>query len=441
MFLPGMRYQDHAWGMVRKALGAAVLSARRKNKISDLNDFQEAVIQQLFCIEWRLRGPRSTNWLGHDGFMLASDLVVESLELPKFGEKIEKLLSNLDNLTDSALCKQANDVFSELRDELDARNFLASTGEPIAANLIGCLRDTERASRATKQLLKNWKKNISYSTDVLGREINAAAEPIEIRRLEQRGRCEAGWVLRWSKFHALYYQRKSVPNLHTKSKGCNFKLNIAKWLEMTDPHNGTYSALVSLNVPDVDVLRTLIRLADEGNKSEEGQLRIQTKPEVAYCSCERDEQQALDHDDSVGDDETESEDECYEEDISRSPCKPNVTESVDDEVKDEPESIFFDCIDHSLDLPVKVGVVLKVAPEHEELLLDVLDYWGVFETLGLPKSLKKLSRNELARRLSEQRGREVTPHYFDIEVNAAYESLIARVKKRLSGVGHIEGEE
>lgn len=536
MFLPGMRYQDHAWGMVRKALGAAVLSARRESEISDINDFQEAVIQQLFCIESRLHGPRSTNWLGHDGFMLASDLVVESIKLPKFGKKLEKLLTKIDELSDTALRKQTNEVFSELRDELDARNFLASTEEPISANLIGCLRNTERASRATKQLLINWKKNISYSGDVLGQKINPAAEPIEIRRLEKRGRCEAGWVLRWSEFHSLYYQKDSVPNLHTDRKGCNFELNIAKWLEMTDPYNGTYSELVSISVPDVDILRTLIRLADEGNKNEDGQQRIQTKPEVADCSCERDEQQALDNDDSVGDSETESEDECYEEDISRSPCKPNVTESVDDEVKDEPESIFFDCIDHSLDLPVKVGVILKVAPDYEELLLDVLDYWGVFDCWLFPvalenqilladqmtRELKNLndgssdksveraelfckqkddipwreelrqrlgelcselegqiqaasndvfdalqrknamelvqsvkqaqdicelkckvipSRKELARRLSKLRGREITPHYFDIEVKAAHESLIARVKQRLSGEGHSEGEE
>jgi hypothetical protein len=448
MFLPGMRYQDHAWGVVKKALGEAVLKARKSHECIDLNDFKEAMLQQLLLLEPRLCGQRSTNWLGHDGLMLATDLVLELPRIPRFARKVEVFLGKLGELTDSALRKQANDVFVELRDELDARNFVDSTGEPMKANMIVCLRNTERSVRATKKCIKDWRSNLSYASQILGREIDLIAEPIEVRRLEKYGRCEVGWVLRWSEYHHLYYRTSTgnpaIGRLHTKSKKCSFVKNLATWLKMTDPITGTFSALISVHVPDVNLLMTLIRLDEEEDKNDDLTLRIQPQPKDTDESSTPDEQQGADSESECCDEEMNEDGSEYdEEDILLSPSKPFVSESVGGEANEEPKIAFSDCIDPTLELPVKVGIFLDVARDYNDLLLEMLEYWGVFDLWGLPVSLNKkiLSRIELARRLSELRGEEVTRHLFDKEVETAREKLEACIKQRLIDGVACKGDE
>jgi hypothetical protein len=115
---------------------------------------------------------------------------------------------------DALLRKKVNDMYATLRDQVDADNYTAATGQPCSANRIYTYRMLDMAYRAIEQVFAGWPGSAAQIGVILGRP--ADVMPIEIRQLKSIAACRPEWIVRWSA--SLETFTGSPGPLHTRSK-------------------------------------------------------------------------------------------------------------------------------------------------------------------------------------------------------------------------------
>jgi len=244
MYLQGMQYQDSIWRKVVNALGGAVLDvaaypdfARFLEEAPTLARQEEFIAAILGClyapeierIPRRKSGGASKepeNFLGTGSLSLAVELI-EALahgdawfprsdkadEKGEQGRYYRRLIKKLRSAatagrTSAEVLRNAvKELFSDLRDELDAYNYKASTGEKkMTANHIKNLRNVERYAREVEKLIKNWESNREYVGLILGRTIDR--EPPEAYSLINGHRCRPEWLFNFSRHYGRFHGLK-----------------------------------------------------------------------------------------------------------------------------------------------------------------------------------------------------------------------------------------
>lgn len=479
MFLPGMNYQDYAWDLTKKALGMAALEAFRKigvPRLIDDNYFEQNLLDvrmemsnTLLRLQSRL--VKTRNGQDRDAFELASELVLALTPLcyldpanptisskdwkriiwpkdarPKFFTALIRKITEacggkaaLD-VPDNVLRKIANDVFADLRDEVDVQSFKAETGESMTVNHLHNIRKVDQGSHAVRAILENWSSNKEYASLILGYAVEA--EPIEHRRLRNGGRCKAEWLLRWSEYFGAFNDARkkggaspavsSMPAVgcfHTRSKQFTPSVkNIDEILKLLDPFTGRYQAVAnsSLNLDsfigvlenfDADIVddaqhASRVRaaeheaVADESDQGCTDALPEQDESEDASMA-ELDALLAT----HPAEDDVEADVDILDKDALEAP-PGNIgiaAEIVSDTQDSEGEQ---DDIDRpnpwtgvwrlleNYALPIQVGVLRELSKTLDnDDLLDAIESMGLFEAWGLELNVNLLTDAELARRL------------------------------------------
>lgn len=233
MRLPGTRYQEHGWEQVRKMLGRCFLHAFAQSDPA-----------------WLLEGAREQEQLA-----LYIDLVAEALhaggraaraEAPgnSYGDSVAELsLSLLYELQarpgdwsafraalageharlglfwnapggEAMLRKKVNDLFSVLRDKVDADNYMVACGRSCSANRMYTYRMLDTAYSDIARVFAAWSEHRGQAGAILGRAVTAS--PIEARLMTSIAQCRAEWVIRWSE--SLETFGHGPGPLHTRSK-------------------------------------------------------------------------------------------------------------------------------------------------------------------------------------------------------------------------------
>lgn len=238
MRLPGTRYQEHGWEQVRKLLGQCSLlacagdmperllqgsaerfdadpfedylercadalraSARRSRAAADGNSYGESVLELALGLLYELQARRA-DW---QAFVAA--LAAEHAKLGPFwrqpgGEAI--------------LRKKFNDMYAVLRDKVDADNYAVACGRPCSANRMYAYRMLDTACADIARLFDSWRQAPEQVGAILGRAVDLAAAPIEVRQMKSIADCRAAWVLAWSASRERF---TGAPGpLHTRSK-------------------------------------------------------------------------------------------------------------------------------------------------------------------------------------------------------------------------------
>ncbi|WEF34998.1 hypothetical protein [Pseudoduganella chitinolytica] len=231
MRLPGTRYQEHGWEGVRKLLGASSLAALRRCDLEAvlqpdrhaalLDDYTDALAPVLHAAGRSAHGPG--NSYGDSIGDLAMGLLFELQARPAFwlafagglaAEHAKQGAFWQGGTGDALLRKKVNDMYATLRDQVDADNYQAATGEPCSANRIYTYRMLDMAWRAIEQVFAGWPGTAAQVAAILDRP--ADAMPIEVRQLTSAARCRPEWVIRWSESLARF---GGTPGpLHTRSK-------------------------------------------------------------------------------------------------------------------------------------------------------------------------------------------------------------------------------
>ncbi|AXA91184.1 hypothetical protein [Massilia sp. YMA4] len=231
MRLPGTRYQEHGWEDVRKLLGAGSLAALRACDLDAvlaparhaalLDDYTDALAPLLHAAGRAARLPG--NSYGDSVGALAMTLLCELQARPAFwlafatglaGEHAKQGPFWRAAAGDALLRKKVNDMYATLRDQVDADNYQAATGQPCSANRIYTYRMLDTAWRAIEQVFAGWPGTAAQVAAILDRP--ADAMPIELRQLTSAARCRPEWVIRWSE--SLERFGGSPGPLHTRSK-------------------------------------------------------------------------------------------------------------------------------------------------------------------------------------------------------------------------------
>ncbi len=495
MFLPGMRYQDYAWGEVIKVLGETALFAFSNVGCGVLlddgrfgknqNEFIAAMVEALFAMEEKdPRRFRARNWLGEDGLILALDLVKALAENhcnfneakekgPSGGKYFQRLLKKL-----SAACKNkgpdycppastlrniAVQVFSEVRDEVDAHNFRANTGEPMSANHVRNLRVVEECSKSVRKYIENWHAHSEYVGLILGRKLDV--EPIEAYHLRRGGRCKPEWLLNWSQHYGKFHPKKkdgslAIGKFHQANKHfTKSEENLARLLFELDSQTGPYAGLISINVGGIEYLDTLNYVGNNVVEDEEHDSRVLSSPidEDLVGETEEKEQEFELDIDELDPEMLELRDEVEAADYASA-----ETESYyGDEISDDPQDFIsgppgnswmcrsfetradsddrFGSLSSCLDpypLPIRVGVLLRMAQDRDDrLLLEALEELGVFEEFKLNISLKVLTRAALSRQLG------VSPYLYDTKVGEATNGFLDCCQRRLLAAKAVAAKE
>lgn len=496
MFLPGMRYQDYAWGEVIKVLGETALFAFSKVGCGALldderfdenrNEFIAAMVEALFEMEEKdSRRFRARNWLGEDGLILALDLVKALAENhcnfnevkengPSSGKYFQRLLKKL-----SAACKNKGQdycppastlrnivmqVFSEVRDEVDAHNFRASTGEPMSANHVRNLRTVEECSKSVRKYIENWHAYSDYVGLILGRKLDA--EPIEAYQLRRGGRCKPEWLLNWSQHYGKFHPKKkdgslAIGKFHQANKHfTKSEENIARLLCELDSQAGPYAGLISINVGGIEYQDDILKYVGSNVvEDEEHDSRVLSPPIVEDHVDVTDENE---QEFELGIDELDPEMLELMDEIEAVDYASAETESYfGDEISDDPQGFIsgppgnswmcrsfenradpddrFDSLSSCLDpypLPIRVGLLLRMAQGRDDrLLLEALEHLGVFEEFKLNISLKVLTRAALSRQLG------VSPYLYDTKIGEAIDGFLDCCQRRLSEAKAVAAKE
>jgi hypothetical protein len=230
MRLPGTRYQEHGWEQVRKLLGRCSLEAfARTDPALLLDDAQQAAQLALYVdlvAEYLHRASRAEapgNSYGESVVELAMSLLYELQERPAdwtaFCAAVAADHARSGRFWeqpggDAMLRKKVNDMYSVLRDKVDADNYQVACGRPCSANRIYTYRMLDTAYGAIAAIFADWENRRAQLGAILGREIDAL--PIEVRQMKSIAGCKADWVIRWS---ASQEQFGDGPGpLHTRSK-------------------------------------------------------------------------------------------------------------------------------------------------------------------------------------------------------------------------------
>lgn len=233
MRLPGTRYQEPGWEQVRKLLGQcslAALAAFGPGRLAGPHDPLDSLAAYVDLAGRALRGCAATaraqaagNSYGDTVHELALGLLYELQARPDdwrgFCAAVAAQAAREGPFWDSAggqalLRKKANDMFTQLRDRVDADNYMAACGRPCSANRMYAYRMLDSARAEVARLFSGWREHRAQVGAILGRPLDA--EPIEARQLRAGGPCKPEWIMRWSE--TLERFGAGPGPLHTRSK-------------------------------------------------------------------------------------------------------------------------------------------------------------------------------------------------------------------------------
>lgn len=235
MRLPGTRYQEHGWEQVRKLLGQCSLQAYahasparlldpacHDDALGEYVDFTAAALRAA-CRSSRAEAPG--NSYGESVLELAAGLLFELQARPADWAAFAAAIANEHQKIgvfwehaggEAILRKKVNDMYAVLRDKVDADNYQAACGRSCSANRIYAYRMLDTAYGDIARIFDGWQQHSGEVGAILGRPVDAAAAPIEVRQLKSIGTCKAEWVIAWSASRERF---TGAPGpLHTRSK-------------------------------------------------------------------------------------------------------------------------------------------------------------------------------------------------------------------------------
>ncbi|WP_426113634.1 hypothetical protein [Massilia sp. PWRC2] len=242
MRLPGTRYQEHGWELVRKLLGqcslqacAAGLPARIVNvnvnnsasaALADcLDDYIERCSGALRASARQPRAAADGNSYGESVLELALALLCELQARPADWHALAAALgadaARLGHFWqqpggEAMLRKKFNDMYALLRDKVDCDNYIVACGRPCSANRMYAYRMLDTAYADIARLFDSWREAPEQVAAILGRAVDAAAAPIEVRQMKSIGDCQAAWLIAWSASRERF--TGAAGPLHTHSK-------------------------------------------------------------------------------------------------------------------------------------------------------------------------------------------------------------------------------
>jgi hypothetical protein len=235
MRLPGTRYQEHGWEQVRKLLGQCSLQAFAHASPARLLDpacHDDALGEYVDFTAAALRAARRSsraeapgNSYGESVLELATGLLFELQARPADWAAFAAAVANEHQKLgvfwkhaggEAILRKKINDMYAVLRDKVDADNYQAACGRSCSANRIYAYRMLDTAYGDIARIFDGWQQHSGEVGAVLGRPVDAAAAPIEVRQMKSIGTCKAEWVIGWSASRE-HFTGAPGP-LHTRSK-------------------------------------------------------------------------------------------------------------------------------------------------------------------------------------------------------------------------------
>ncbi len=248
MRLPGTRYQEHGWEHVRKLLGQCSLQACAGDLPERLvqgdgdcfDDYLERCAAALRAVSRQPRAAADGNSYGESVLELALGLLFElqarSADWQAFNTALAAEYARLGPFWrqpggDAILRKKFNDMFAVLRDKVDADNYVVACGRPCSANRIYAYRMLDTAYADIARLFDSWRQAPEQVGAILGRTVDAAAAPIEVRQMKSIADCRAEWILAWSASRERF--TGAAGPLHTRSKRfASLKTSVDKIGEM-----------------------------------------------------------------------------------------------------------------------------------------------------------------------------------------------------------------
>jgi hypothetical protein len=231
MRLPGTRYQEHGWEQVRKLLGLCSLQAFVHTSPARLldpacqGDYVELTAAALRAARRSSRAEAPGNSYGESVLELALGLLYELQARPAdwaafaaaVGNEHRKLGAFWEHAGgDAILRKKVNDMYAVLRDKVDADNYQAACGRSCSANRIYAYRMLDTAYGDIARIFDGWQQHPEEVGAILGRPVDAAAPPIELRQMKSIAGCKAEWVIGWSASREQF--TGAAGPLHTRSK-------------------------------------------------------------------------------------------------------------------------------------------------------------------------------------------------------------------------------
>jgi hypothetical protein len=235
MRLPGTRYQEHGWEQVRKLLGQCSLQAfvhMSPARLLDpacqrdaLGDYVDLTAAALRATRRGARAEAPGNSYGESVLELALGLLFELQARPAgwaafvaaVGNEHQKLGAFWEHAGgDAILRKKVNDMYAVLRDKVDADNYQAACGRSCSANRIYAFRMLDTAYGDIARIFDGWQQHAGEVGAILGRPVDAAAAPIEVRQMKSIAACKAEWVIGWSASREQF--TGAAGPLHTRSK-------------------------------------------------------------------------------------------------------------------------------------------------------------------------------------------------------------------------------
>jgi hypothetical protein len=235
MRLPGTRYQEHGWEQVRKLLGqcslqafahaspARLLDAARQGDL--LGEYVDLTAAALRAARRSSRAEAPGNSYGESVLELALGLLFElqarRADWGAFAAAVANENQKIGAFWDHAggeaiLRKKVNDMYAVLRDKVDADNYQAACGRSCSANRIYAYRMLDTAYGDIARIFDDWQQHAGEVGAILGRQVDAAAAPIEVRQMKSIAGCRAEWVIGWSASRERF--TGAAGPLHTRSK-------------------------------------------------------------------------------------------------------------------------------------------------------------------------------------------------------------------------------
>ena len=219
MRLPGTRYQEHGWEQVRKLLGQCSLQACAPDLLERLasgdatsaeaclEDYLERTAALLHAGARHGRAPGDGNSYGDSVVELALGLLYELRARPADWQALAAALAQdaarlgadwRQAGGEAILRKKFNDMYAVLRDRVDADNYMAACGRACSANRMYAYRMLDTAYADIARLFEQWRQFPLQVGAILGRPLDGASAPIEVRQMKSIGQCRGAWVIAWS---------------------------------------------------------------------------------------------------------------------------------------------------------------------------------------------------------------------------------------------------
>ncbi|WP_436266652.1 hypothetical protein [Pseudoduganella sp. LjRoot289] len=243
---------------MRKLLGRCSLLAVRRmdlrllleseREAEQLDIYTDTLAAELQLCQRGGRGDAAGNSYGESVSELALSLAFELQAQPSYWSALVSAIAGehakhgpfwLDPGSDGILRKKFNDMYSGLRDKVDADNYVVTTARDCSPNKMYTYRMLDTAYREIEQVFANWREHAEQVAAILGRA--AVGIPIEARQMKAIGGCKAEWVIRWSE--SLERFGGSPGPLHTKSKRFSSLKNSPAKIAALMAEIGEYEAL------------------------------------------------------------------------------------------------------------------------------------------------------------------------------------------------------